>query len=347
MESLVEGYDNAINIVVPTAKQNTTLRYYEIKRLDERFKELMLLYDKIEPKWKEIYDEVESRKPQEIQTPLGVDSIEDIIDGAIYDDVLEECLSMHIANKIAHKYEFNAYIIIENFLRNKSKEGKVPSNLIDDKKTFRMLAKSITNLYDPIYSQSTNIILNSKRRLAQNGISMEDLKELENQGIQELTVAKRQAFSAKDYEINQSTKMLSKRRDISYGVYSSHMKSTNGNTVYDYEGNPKEENSLIIDVPYYGQFLIHIKDKSSVSNFDQIPFYSKKYMYEKENVLLTDQLSESAQKIFDKTKPATYKKLKGYLKGLEKTNARYAHYLAIKLGATKRELRDLHNSNER
>lgn len=347
MENLVEGYENAINIVVPTAKTDSTLKYYEIKDLDQRFKGLMLLYDKIEPNWKNVYTEVENQKPAEIQTPLGADSIEDVIDGALYDDVLEECLSMHIANKVAHQYEFSAYIIIENLLRNKCKEGKIPVELIDDRRTFRSIAKNITNLYDPIYEPSSRTVIESKRKLAEKGIKEEDIKELGSLGIPELLIAKKQAFAAKDYEISQSTKLLSKRKDISFGVCTSYKKDRTGRTIYDNLARPKEENSLVIDVPYYGQFSIHLKDTASISNFYKLPYYSWRYIYEKETVLLTDQISKQAQEIFEKTSTPTYKELRGYLKGMEKVNPRFAHYLAIKLGATKRELRDLHNGNER
>jgi hypothetical protein len=57
-------------------------------------------------------------------------------------------------------------------------------------------------------------------------------------------------------------------------------------------------NSLVIDLPYYGQFAVHIKNKKSISALSDIT-YDEIRFYEKESVILTDDISESAQKILE------------------------------------------------
>ena len=57
-----------------------------------------------------------------MQTPLEYENIQDVIDGALNEPILELCLNIHIANKIAHAYDRAIEDIIKKKLIEKSQK---------------------------------------------------------------------------------------------------------------------------------------------------------------------------------------------------------------------------------
>lgn len=143
---------------------------------------------------------------------------------------------------------------------------------------------------------------------------------------------------------------LKDRDDISYGRYVEPKKDKSGKIIYGRDGvTPKMDNILVIDLPYYGQFSVHMKNFQSISALRDTP-YNGLHVYEKESIMLTDNISNAAkQYLLRKTGNNTWPDLSdimGDLKQMRKTNPRFAHYIAIKMGATKQELDEMY-SDER
>ncbi len=342
-------YEKALK-AIETLETDSALEHYEAKTLEKRFEELMRLYDKLEPDWKKEYEKVEARKPKELQTPLGANNIEEVINGAIYDKLLEMCLSMHIANKIAHKLEFFKNIIIKKMLQDKVETGEISEDILSDRKKFAKVSRIISEMIDPTNENNESLIEWNQNILNRDNITSDVIQKLRDMEVGKLIKGKANAFAAKDIEITKALKALAEIKDISYGIYTKTKTDREGKTIYDSQGMPTYENLLVVDLPYYGQFSIHMKQESSISALSKIPYYGRRYIYEKETVLLTDEISPVAIKFIErekrKGKSGTFKGLYTELREIDKVNPRYAHYLALKLGATKDELHNLHNSGK-
>lgn len=153
----------------------------------------------------------------------------------------------------------------------------------------------------------------------------------------------------KDYEIDQALTALKQEKDISYGVCLRKVRNPDGSIKTDGRGREIEDSVLVVDVPYYGQYIVHMKRNTSISSLATIPKYSAKYLYEKKIFLLTDNISNQGMDFIESHSPtgktASYEEMEQHLINLEKVNPRFAHYLALKYGANKKELRRLHNKN--
>lgn len=325
-------YRRAIE-TVKAIKNNDLLKLstYRLLPIDERFAKIMRLYDKVSTEWKSEYKKIERKKPKEIRTPIPSENIEDIINGALYDDILEVVLSIHVANKIAHASICAKETIIKKFIENKIEYNKLDKSLIEKEK-LNIITKRISIIYDKVNEENSVVTQISKSSLLEYGITPEILEELKGKGIEELNELARSAFYIKDFEINNAIKLLRDRSDISYGK----MDDDTGH-------------SLVVDLPYYGQFAVHLKTQKSISALSKTP-YDELRFYEKESVLLTDEISETAQKYIKRKKEmgkTTLKEILPDLKQVKKDDPRFAHYVALKMGATKQELDELYNEERK
>lgn len=332
--TLPERYKRAQNVVKNVRKSDLLkLNAYRLLPIDARFEKLMRLYDSIAD-WKKDYDKIEMRKPVEVRTPRNVESIDDVIDGAMYDDILELALSMHVANKIAHACDWAIEDIIEDFLLKKINSGELPRSVLKDENAGPIIRK-IGRIFDPINQSNRKTMDWLKATLREYGITDDMLKDLEGCGLEELNKMQRNAFYIKDYEMENAIEELKARDDISYGKVSS--KGPNG-----------KEHGLVIDLPYYGQFCVHMKTERSISALRNTK-YDQMHMYETESVLLMDGISESAKKFIKRRKEqgkSTLDKMIPELRKISKDRPRYAHYIALKMGATKQELDKLYKDEK-
>lgn len=341
-------YRDALKLV-EIARTSNVFKFYASKPTEDRFTELMELFDKVNPEWKKIYEEIEKEKPLEVQTPLEYENIQDVIDGALNEPILELCLSIHIANKIAHTYDRAIENIIKQKLiekSQKSSDNKIQGLLKDHKELFR-LYRQIGDYLDPSNLDDTSARENSLEYIKRNGITEDDLEQLNNIGIPFLVRGRKKAFAAKDYEIDQALTALKQEKDISYGVCLRKIRNRDGSIKTDSRGREVMDSVLVVDVPYYGQYLVHMKKGTSISSLAAIPKYGAKYLYEKKTFLLTDNISDQGKNFIERHTPAgktaSYEEMEPHLINLEKMNPRFAHYLALKFGANKKEIKKLHN----
>lgn len=341
-------YEEALKLV-EIAKTSNVFKFYPSKKMDNRFVELMNLYDKVNPNWKSVYEEIEATKPEEIQTPLEFENIQDVIDSALYAPILELCLSIHIANRIAHTYDRAIENIIKHKLIEKAKKDndeKTKRLLKDNRKLVRVY-RQIGDYLDPANISDKNLRERSLEYLKKDGITEEDIKQLDDIGISHLIKERKRAFAAKDYEIDEALTTLKQEKDISYGVCLRRVREPNGKIKTDSRGKEIRDSVLVVDVPYYGQYLVHMKKDTSMSALAMLPKYRAQNLYEKKTFLLTDNISDKGREFIEEHstdgRTVSYPEIEPDLKRLEKINPRFAHYLALKFGANKREIRRLHS----
>lgn len=341
-------YRDALKLV-EIARTSNVFKFYASKPTEDRFTELMELFDKVNPEWKKIYEEIEKEKPIEVQTPMEYENIQDVIDGALDEPILELCLSIHIANRIAHTYDRAIENIIKQKLLEKSQkssDNKI-KGLLKDHRRLSRLYRQIGDYLDPSNIDDTNVRENLLEYIKRDVITEDDLEQLNDIGIPCLIKGRKKAFAAKDYEIDQALTALKQEKDISYGVCLRKVRNRDGSIKTDSRGREVTDSVLVVDVPYYGQYLVHMKKDTSISSLAAIPKYGAKYLYEKKTFLLTDNISDQGQNFIERHTPtgktASYEEMEPHLINLEKMNPRFAHYLALKFGANKKELRKLHN----
>jgi len=208
--TLPARYKRAQNVVENVRKSDLLkLNLYRLLPLDARFEKLMRLYDSISD-WKKEYKKVEIRKPAAVRTPLNVENIEDVIYGAMYDDILELALSMHVANKIAHACDWAIEDIIENFLLKKVNSKELPETVLEDENATPIIRK-IGRIFDPV-NQGNPITMDWLRRtLGEYGITSRMLRDLEGCGLEELNQMQRNAFYIKDYEMENAIDLLKEK----------------------------------------------------------------------------------------------------------------------------------------
>lgn len=326
-------YRSAKKIVGIISKNKIELEEYSnIIDPDDKFIYLMKYYEKLEPFWKNEYNRNEESKPSERQAILPSNySMDDYINSALGDEITTRALSMHVANKIAHICEYSMKQLLEYHL------NKEQINLDPDQ-------------FDYVLNRIRLLFLNkdgdNKRiyeRLLDNKIDSNFIQLLENDGIESLCIAQKNAFAIKDLEITQLINKLPET-DISYGKCTIPKKDSQGKIVYvknkDGSQTEKAEHLFVIDLPYFDQLAVHLKTPESISALSETP-YDRLRIYNTRTVLLTEEQSKQAEHDF-KTQDITIDKLVE----MAKTNFEYTYYLGIKIGATKEELDRIYDGSQ-
>lgn len=315
---------------------------YDSLNKKQRFPSIMRLYSKVNPSWKEDYRNIEKNKPKNLQTELSSYNIGDIIDSAENEELLEIALSVHAMNKIAHTCIYTKKRILSELINHKQRQTY--GNYELSPTVFNHLEEDISGYFDPSNKDDHNTRNNSLRGIKRRGITNEDLRYLEQRGFREITAKQRMAFYIKDLLIDDLIEMLQKRDDISYGMVVKKKEDekgkkteTSGRNKQKGKKNGKDESErkeyiLVVDLPYYGQFSVHLKTHSSISALSKTP-YDELRVFEIESTILTDEVSEAAEKLL-KNKRLSIESLRK----IRAENPRFAHYLALKQGGTKQEL---------
>ncbi len=301
----------------------------------EGFKSILKLYEKLEPYWVNIHNREEQKKPQNVQNLIEPSTtIQDIIEEADGDEITELSLSVVGANRIAHFSTRAMKRLIE---------------IIADRKKFYCSFDDANRLLLR-YFDSSNV--NDEKKLAKLKSEIDflgiEFTEQEANTFRMLSDAQTMAFQVKDHSLYKMLTILRENEDINYGLFL----------------DEKGKEAFAMDLPYYGQYSVHIKkprfersltdygireykeepEKKESDNMDinnvRIGIYSflkdKPYdgdLYEKETIMLTSAISNSADS-FSKS----LRKLSNDKERIEaidrerKDNPRYAHYLKVKNG---------------
>ena len=235
--------------------------------------------------------------------------------------------------------------MVEEYLKCKVNTKELSSSVLGTD-NLKYICRMVERYFDPSNLGDTDNLEWTKRKLKKFGIKEENLEDLRSLNIEVLSKGQRDGYYIKDFEMDRAIELLKEDDEISYGKFTKNMTDNNGVEILDSEGNPKQEHLFVVDLPYYGQFSIHMKTESSISALSDTP-YDELRIYEKESVLLTDEVSSWAKKII---LGKTFKEVVGKLKNIRrnrKNGARIAHYTALKLGATKEELDELYRDDQR
>lgn len=100
----------------------------------------------------------------------------------------------------------------------------------------------------------------------------------------------------------------------------------------------QEESLFVIDVPCFGQMSVHVFSEKLMT---QLSGYEYKYpIYQTENVLLIDRVSNYQENFLRKSNPELIKELK------EMKTREEAHEIAVKAGFDKSELEEIHRTKD-
>lgn len=308
-------------------------KFYNIEKNRENiFQSIMKLYEETHPNWAADYIAIERKKPKNVRTYLSSFDMEDIIDSARGDDLLETALSVHAMNRIAHSCIFVKRKLISELIDEKKKATDGKFRISD--RVFYNLEIDISRYFDPANKEDISTRKRVLGAIKRRGITEQDLDMLEKRGYREISEKQRSAFYIKDFLIDDLITLLKDRDDISYGMEEVTYSKENGSIGHD--------NVLVVDLPYYGQFSVHLKSKSSISALSDTP-YDTLRVFEKEGNILTDGLSKIAERKLKEEGTLSIKQLKA----IRRYDPRYAHYLAVKQGSTKQELDEMYEDDER
>lgn len=303
------------------------------------FEKLMRLYDILNPDWVKTHNREERKKPKNVQTFLNPSiTIQDIIDEAAGDEITELALTTLVSNRLAH--------YISNIIKRRVEIYKNKNDMFLSKNDFTEVSESVRRYFDPN---------NKERRLTLKWIEANllsyniDISQFNRSEMETLVSAQNTAFSLKDHALYKMITLLKERDDINYG----HILDPNG------------KDAFVVDLPYYGQFSVHLKkpklSKQCMENdtkeykesskqqvrkeddesnevrkkiFDLLEDQSyEQDLYETTNIMLTSEVSQEAES-FSKS----LMKLKNddekiaRIKEVEENDPRYAHYLMVKNG---------------
>ncbi len=301
----------------------------------EGFKNILKLYEKLVPNWVKIHNREEQKKPQEVQSLMNPSTImQDIIDEADGDEITELSLAIVGANRIAHFSGCAMKRLIET---------------IADRKEFLCSFDEANRLLSR-YFDSSNI--NDEKKLDRLRAEIDylgiEFTEQEADAFKMLSNAQTMAFQVKEHTLYKMLTILKEKEDINYGI----ALDENGKEVF------------VMDLPYYGQYSVHIKkprlersltdygireykeetEKKETDGIDinnvRIGINSllkdKLYegeLYEKRTIMLTSEMSDSAD-TFSKSlrNLSTDEEKIAAIDRKRKDNPRYAHYLKVKNG---------------
>lgn len=316
---------------------------YSSLPLEKRFAKLMTLYDEVQPRWVSEFNALEQKKPRNMQIYLDpqTTTMEDLIESADNDELCQTVMAMYTANKLAHVCENTRRVLLEKYLKQKLQDAASPQEetlLKDALHDFENISHTLKSYFDPRNSTKPGLLRKLEYTLNVNGISSKDLETFSKNGFKQLVEKERVGYYLKDFEMMNLIEMLKERDDISYGMVTDHKLDNFGNPLINrHTGKPQSNHLLVVDLPYYGQFSVHMKEASSISALSQTP-YRKMQVFETESMILTSEISPYAEKDLDNGSISMEN-----LKKIKARDPRYAHYLALKTGATKDEIEELHS----
>lgn len=337
-------------------------RYKTLKSSSKKFTNLMNLYVTLNPNWVNELNELERRKPRNVSSPLKLSThiegkwrrknnkelTQEIIKSVVGSGrLIEMAMSIHVANKIAHECEISQGNIIMYYLQQDTR-----LNIPIDSKNKGWLFKYVQEYLGNEDNPKQDVINYLKR----NNISESMLKNIpedDKKRILTLGKARREAFLIKDSLIYELINDLNHDKEVdaeselilnsrpSYGIYSTEKTDEYGNVRYSRNGEPFMEHRLIIDVPFFGQFCVHLLHEDTISALSQTPYDAVHRFHERKSVILTDNISDYGSSFLKQLQSdgiSTFLNMENMellnkIRELKSKDSRFAHYLALKLGA--------------
>lgn len=246
-------------------------------------------------------------------------------------------MNMYLANKIAHAFADTRVVITKKLLSDRNIRG----NIKEISETLKMYYKA--------KGKNSFKEQEQKRRLSKLNIHDDFLLEFEREGIHDLIQAELYTFGVKDHEmmtfINRMkvrSKTQDKEEQLSYG------------RALDSDGKAL----LVIDLPYFGQFSLHMRDLDTISALNDTEY--SKFVYNVKTVMMVDTASLEVEedlkmarkkssgipssKQLEKVARARVEQEKNSSEEyIEIETRKYAHHLILKNGGTKKDLDELYD----
>jgi len=309
---------------------------------DANLENLSDAYQILEPKWKAQFNYVEGEKNQKFADPqLGKETkmISDTYSSITMldnDNASVNAMNMFLANKIAHAMgEARKGLVLQYFV-DKNGDFRNPN----DKSKFQDAAKKVKWYYEAVRNNKTNKARSLKSDLQGLGV---DLSQLEKLGIKEIVNLEYDAFAIKDLEMGIFiTKM--QERDMLHDTGRA-TEDTDPKMSYGKAKDDEGKDVLIVDLPYYGQFSVHMQKKDLITALSQTP-YTRDF-YGTEKVILTEGRTPVVKVDLarsDNTPKGIQKVARERMQeeaSNKYTAGNYAHHLVVKNGGGKADLDEL------
>lgn len=296
-------------------------------------------YEEFDQMWYNKFNRMEKSKPLEVRTILPPQyRIKNVIESVEGDELAEHVFKLYVANKLAHLSADAAKKMIESIIAENDEEHNVSLA----RRNFENITTKIKDYFRESKKGNKRTAYAIREKLIQEGITETMLEQMENEGLLELLEFSRDAYYYKDEEIDKAVELLtSGHEDTSYGLVTLEQKDSSGNVLKKRNGQPKKENILVIDLKYFGQVSVHIFRPETISALSDTS-YNHIPIYDQQTLMITDEASEKAKKIFDEKMTLTLEELLV----IQQQNPRFAHYLAVKQGANREDIQALYNKND-
>jgi len=311
---------------------------------------LAKLYEKLNPSWKAEFNSFEEQRKDK-KFGLGNlkpdDSLYELISEVMYNDsdnASVVAMNVYLSNKIAHLCSNARDRIVEGYLLGKSGNKKLTEAQI--KETSSKIKKYFiekARMDNPKLRDKSSIelmIKNIKEELKDVKIEDRDLEKFEKQNFYKLIQMEKELFAIKDFEIvNVITRLKERDRLYNSGI------ETDEPMSYGMANDENGEPILVIDLPYFSQFSVHLKKESeAISALSDVSY--DKEVYALETVMLTEGISpeikEDLKKVgkdFSKIKSVARERIRNDRSVTGKNSATsYAHHVLLKSGGSKKEL---------
>lgn len=310
------------------------------------FHKLTEFYELIEPGWRASFNELNARQQRYgidgvLHANQSVRTLLESVEKSDDDNASLVAINMYLANKLAHAFGMARDRLVEYELEKNNVRADV-------KEVSRIMKKYFKDKENGDYRS----VERQKRKLCDLGVDDAILSSLEQEGLGEIISEEVRAFALKDammmtfinrmHEREQSSE-LSDEDLISYGK-----------TI-----DEKEKDILVVDLPFFGQFSVHMQHPDTISSMSNTPYH--KFVYSLESVMLTEEHSAEVEEDIDaidilessgmseveairtvaRKRVQHDRALSAQIRDEEAK--KYAHHVTLKSGRSKKTLDDLYD----
>lgn len=328
--------------ILRTELGNDTLEDEEVL-----FHKLADFYDKIIPNWRVNFNTLNEANPrygieEEITKEEKVRELLENVEGSDFDNMSLVAVCMYLSNKLAHEFGVTRDRIVEDELR-KFRAISGDAKSVSQKLKNYFKAKAAEN------TQEANRQEDLLKKLGINGAMLERFEQL---GLGELVSEEIKAFALKDammmtfidrVQARENNRGLGQDDLISYGMLTQ-----------------EDGQILVVDLPFYGQFSVHMQTPETISAMRGTPY--KNFVYSLESVMLTEGVSQDVnddlkrirelEKKGTKTASAIQQVARDRLESdaegrsnHQKERLKYQHHLALKYGKGKKTIDTLYKED--
>lgn len=315
---------------------------------NDNLDKLVNLYEKLRPDWIVNFNDFEKNRKDIKYSAAGIKkdtSLLEVVEGVKENDLDNAsvlAMNMYIANKIAHTCGIARDRIVEGIMVQTCGE-----HISQEDFTVKKASKLIKKYFIAKNKNDISKMRRMKQYLRDFEIENDEIEQLDRLGISELIQMEMDIFAIKDLEMMNLITRLQERDRIQETEIDSD--EIDPPMSYGIKEDDKGNRLMVVDLPFFGQFSVHMRDPMTISALSDTEY--NKFVYARESVMLTEDISPIAKEDWHNSKgtiegikKVAMDRMKGYGKRdkLDEVT-RYAHHLTLKSGGSKKELDDIYD----